>query len=50
LQHAAGGALGLIVGMLVETLLFIVRDVQREKFEASTKRENHAGASLTKRQ
>ncbi|BBN17955.1 hypothetical protein MPTK1_7g18290 [Marchantia polymorpha subsp. ruderalis] len=31
--HAAGGALGLIIGMLLETLLFIVRDAQKAKHE-----------------
>ena len=25
LQHAAGGILGMVIGMLVETLLFIIR-------------------------
>jgi uncharacterized membrane protein YciS (DUF1049 family) len=41
--HAAGGAMGLILGMLVETLLFIVRNLQREKLERITKR--HEGSS-----
>lgn len=31
LQNAAGGILGLVVGMLVETLLFIVRASTMEK-------------------
>lgn len=31
MQHAAGGVLGLIAGMFVETILFIVRDSLEEK-------------------
>lgn len=31
MQHAAGGVLGLIAGMLVETVLFIVRASMAEK-------------------
>ncbi|KAL3679594.1 hypothetical protein R1sor_022550 [Riccia sorocarpa] len=31
--QAAGGAFGLIVGLLLETLLFIVRDAQKTKYE-----------------
>ena len=37
-QHAVGGVIGLIVGMLVEAFLFIIRAVRHEESEDENKR------------
>ncbi|CAM6121538.1 unnamed protein product [Calypogeia fissa] len=47
--HAAGGALGLMAGMILETLLFIVRDAQREKYEEIKRKQKERASQLSLR-
>lgn len=37
-QHAVGGVIGLIVGLLVESFLFIIRSVRHDEIEDKNKR------------
>ena len=41
LQHAAGGILGMVIGMLVETLLFIIRTSDLDSKKGKTKKTRH---------
>ena len=41
LQHVAGGVLGMVIGMLVETLLFIIRTSDFDSKKGKAKKTRH---------
>ena len=46
-QHAVGGVIGLIVGLLVESFLFIIRSVRHDEIEDKNKRFTSNSMSQT---
>ena len=48
-QHAAGGVIGLIVGLLVESFLFIIRAARHDEIEEKSKRFTSKSKSQTTR-